>query len=71
MVEVNEKVLLVIGILLFVVLVILNGMSTSQEGYGYTYPYSFVQCARRACPFEYRMAEYLTDQDAYIKVMDA
>ena len=67
--EVNENYLFFFVFLLFIALLILNCIEKSQnEGYAYTYPYSFIQCAQRTCPFEYRMAPYLTDEDAFVKV---
>lgn len=68
--EINSNYVLYAGIALFVlmfVLTMLRGNDT-KEGYAYEYPYSFFQCARRACPFEYREMQYLTDQDAFVKV---
>lgn len=40
-----------------------------NEAFAYTYPYDFIECARRKCKSRnHRLHEYLTDEEAFHRV---
>lgn len=56
---------LVVALVLFAIYYIVR--TTRKEGYGYTYPYDFLEPARRFCGRQQRLYVPYTDEEVFVR----